>query len=67
MAKIDNGGTPIWVYPQRTGGVEITQGRSRIKQSRDDVHGLAQILNELTRGAQAGKKITARTRQRCNR
>ena len=49
--KIDLGGTPIYVSPRRIGGVEIIQGRGRVRLSPAELTELRGILAALDMSA----------------
>lgn len=57
--KIDHGATPIFVSPRRVGGVEIIQGRSRVKLTPGELRDLIAILTNMsTSDAQGAREVT---------
>lgn len=57
--KIAHGGTPIFVSPRQVGGIEVIQGKSRVRLAAQEVRDLIAILTQLstTRDALGAREV----------
>jgi len=56
--KIAMGGTPIFVTKRQKGGIEVIQGRSRLKLDKHEIVPFIETIQNMSSDAQEGKEMT---------
>ncbi|MBU8808953.1 hypothetical protein KL953_08595 [Mycolicibacterium goodii] len=57
--KISLGGTPIFVTRRQKGGIEVIQGRSRLKLDKHEIVPFIEAIQNMSSDAQEGKEMAS--------